>query len=190
MNLTKKYFVITYIAVLIAAIVTGIIFYHTVVGNDSTNIFSVIFGWQWIYLAVISIAVLVVASIKRNKRLAWAAGIIAASLAIVLIPARFVEFSRIYITGDGGPAGPEFACLVWDNSKINLRSGAYSDSFGLCTVMSIPSYNKFLIDRSRNADQLDATGTYYVMLGLNEMVLLGGGLLAYKKLGTKTLSSC
>jgi hypothetical protein len=189
MKLTKKHFVITYIVVLIAAIVTGTIFYHIVVGNNSTNIFSVIFGWQWIYLTVICVAVLIVAIIKSKQRLAWAAGIIAASLAIVLIPARLVESSRIYITGDGGPAGPEFACLVWDNSNLNLRSGAYSDSLGLCTVMSIPSYNKFLIDRSRYADQLDATGTYYAMLGLNEIVLLGGGLLSYKKFGTKTLSS-
>jgi hypothetical protein len=54
--------------------------------------------------------------------------------------------------------------------------------------MSIPSYNKFLIDRSRDADQLDASATYYIMLGINELIILGGGFLAYRRLATKTLS--
>ncbi|MEO6761702.1 MAG: hypothetical protein ABI220_05025, partial [Candidatus Saccharimonadales bacterium] len=114
------------------------------------------------------------------------AGIILVSLVLVLVPARLVESSRIYITGEGGPAGPEFGCLVWDNNYLNLRSGAYEGSLGLCTLMSIPSYNKFLIDRSPNADQLDASTTYYIMLAINEAILVGGSYLAYRKLTVKS----
>ncbi len=188
MERANKYFVTIYIAVLVVAIVTGIIFYNVVVGNGSTNIFSVIFGWQWIYLAVISIAVLIVAPIKRNRRLAWAGGIMAVSLALVLIPARLVESSGMYITGEGGPAGPEFACLVWNDPNITLHNGSYGNNLGLCTVLSIPSYNKFLIDRSRDADQLDATPTFYMMLAVNEIIILGGGLLARRRLTSKSVS--
>ncbi|MET1033491.1 MAG: hypothetical protein ABWX94_03250 [Candidatus Saccharimonadales bacterium] len=48
--------------------------------------------------------------------------------------------------------------------------------------MSIPSYNKFLVDRRENADQTDSSITYYAMFAVNELVLIGGGWLAYKKL--------
>lgn len=188
MSRLNKKLVAASVSIFTLAIISGIIFYKTVVGNDSTSIFSVIFGWQWIYLCITALATFFIATFTKKKKLAIASGIILVSLAILLIPARLVESSRLYITGEGGPAGPEFACLVWDNSNINLKSGAYSDSLGLCTLMSIPSYNKFLIDRSRDADQLDASATYYIMLGINELIILGGGFLAYRRLATKTLS--
>jgi hypothetical protein len=47
-----------------------------------------------------------------------------------------------------------------------------------CRTMSMPSYNKFLIDQSRDADQHDDEWTYYAMLVLNEAILLGGAYLA------------
>lgn len=188
MKFSRKSASVYFTAILLASVISGVVFYKTVVGDDSTNILSVLFGWQWIYLCISSLIALFVAIFTNRKKLIIASGIMLFSLALVLIPARFVESSRMYITGDGGPAGPEFACLIWDNSSINLRSGAYSDSLGLCTVMSIPSYNKFLIDRSRDADQFDATATYYIMLGANQLIIVSGGWLAYKKLASKTPS--
>jgi hypothetical protein len=186
MNFVKKYFIWIFSSLSVLAIISGFIFYKAIVGDDSTNIFSVIFGWQWIYLSIISIALLVFALIKKSKPLRTAALIIIVSLVTVVIPARIIEASRIYITGDGGPSGPHFACLVWDNSSVNLRSGAYEDNFGLCTLMSIPTFNKFIIDRSRNADQLDSSPTYYLMLVANETIIVGAVYLASKKLTGKT----
>ncbi|HEX8182675.1 MAG TPA: hypothetical protein VF575_03675 [Candidatus Saccharimonadales bacterium] len=184
MKLTKKGLLIAYAIIFMAAIITGIVFYNAAIGDDSTNIFSVIFGWQWLYLAIFSFIILLGAALSKRKNSYTIPGVILISLTIVFLPARLVESSHLYVTGGAGPSGPHFACLTWKNSAINLRSGAYGDNLGLCTLMSIPSYNKFLIDRSIDADSTYATATasYYTMLAINQMIILVGGWFSYRTL--------
>lgn len=188
MGLTRKSVVIAFATLLLISTLTGVIFYRTVVGANSTNILSVLFGWQWIYLSITGLIILLIALVTKRKKLVIAAGIMLVTLAIPLVSARIIESNRLYITGEGGPAGPTFACLVWDNSAAILRSGVYSDSLGLCTLMSIPSYNKFLIDRSREADQGDVSASYYLMAGIHQLVIIGGFLLATRSLVAKNIS--
>jgi carbon starvation protein CstA len=166
----------------VAAIITGVIFYQLVVGKYSgTNILSVMFGWQWLYLAAAGLTMLIVALIKKRRSLAIAALIILASLAAVFVPARIIATTGLYITGDGGPTGPRFHCLVWDRPNIGIEydSPPWNDT---CTLMSIPSYNKFLIDQRPDADQEDASPTYYAMFFVNEVSIVSGLWLANKRL--------
>lgn len=167
---------------------SGLIFYYAVVGDEryTTNVWSVLFGWQWLYLGAASAMVLVLAIIKHNWRLMRAALTIIGSLLILLLPAQFIYSNRIYITGDGGPAGPDMSCLVWHKSLI---SGAYGHHiYSLCTLMSMPSLNKFIIDWSGDAGQTDDSGTYYVTLVMNELIIIGGLALALRQLRPKTKS--
>ena len=167
----------------------GFAFYFTVVNTDSffdalvtslhstTNIFSILFGWQWVLLTAGAVTLLVQGFRKNDKACRQAALIVLASLAAVLISAQIVYSRSLYITAaEGGPAGPDFNCMVWDEMSI------YASDTPLCTVMSIPSFNKFLIDRSYTADQSDTSASYYTMFLINEAVLLGGIALAARRL--------
>jgi hypothetical protein len=188
MNFCKKHVGWVLILVNALAVVSGVVFYKKFVGEESTPLLSVIFGWQWLYFAVLSSVALVVAFISKNKRLAGVAATIIVALLVLYIPARIVESSRIYITGDGGPSGPQLACLLW-NANDSTVSAISQNSFGACTLFSIPSYNKFLIDRSPEADQLESTPTYYAMLLVNEAALLGALYYAHKKVTAKPNTS-
>jgi len=170
----------------VAAVVTGVIFYQLVVGKYSgTNILSVMFGWQWLYLAAAGLLMLIFALVKKRRPLAIAALIVLVSLAAVFVPARIVATTGIYITGDGGPTGPRFSCLVWDRPNIGVEydSAPWNDT---CTLMSIPSYNKFLIDQRQDADQEDASSTYYAMFLINEVSIISGLWLANRRLTRQT----
>lgn len=195
MKLSQKKFITLASYLTVLGLLTGFIFYFTVVNTDSffyalavslnstTNIFSVLFGWQWIFLAIGAVILLVKSLKKRNKACRQAALIVLASLAIVLVPAQIIYYKVSYITGEGGPSGPDFACLIWDNSDpylLDAQEGTLMPSS--CTFMSIPSFNKFLIDRSYAADQTDASPSYYTMLLINEAILVGGIVLAARRL--------
>lgn len=167
---------------LTAVLISGLLFYHLIVGEESTNVWSILFGWQWFYLATASIVVLVISIVKKKPQLRGVVVPIIFSLAAVLLSAQYVYSSRLYITSEGGPAGPDMNCLIWDEPFI---SGAYSNnSFTLCTLMSMPSFNKFLIDQRLFADSTDSSATYYAMLFINEVVVIGSFILGFRKAKT------
>ena len=184
MNLRATYDRVLVI-LLVLAFISGLAFYFNVVFNSdisNTNPLSVIFGWQWFYLFVASVVVLILAIARQSKQLLKASATILISLLIVFVPAQFIFSKGLYITGDGGPAGPDFNCLVWKEFSTNSLTNTYHRGIGLCSLMSIPSFNKFLIDRSQNADQTDNSASYYTMLVINEAVLVGGLILARRSM--------
>ena len=166
----------------------GLVFYFAEVGKDSTNVFSVLFGTQWLLLAIISVVLLAVACRRKSKPLLLAGAMLIASLVIVMVPAQIVLARGMYVAWQGEPDGPLFNCLLWNNQSLptGVTPGADTaqNSFGLCTIMSIPSLNKFLIDRSSNAPLSDGSLTYYLMFGFNEAILVGGIALSRRKLLT------
>jgi hypothetical protein len=171
------------LGLIVAWLVTSQMYYTKVVGSESgTNIFSVYFGWQWLCMFVTAIGLIIYSLTHRRKYLLKPALITLAGLMLVFVSARVIYQTRFYITGDGGPAGPEFSCIVWKDAKA---SGEYDETLGLrgvpCTFMSMPSYNKFLIDYRVNADQSDNSLTYYVTLLINEATVLAGIIYAYRK---------
>jgi|GEM_PF-5281802 len=166
-------------------IVSGLAFYFGIVRNPdvaSTNPLSIIFGWQWIYLFLASVIMLIFAIRKHDKRLLKGVIIIFITLFIVFVPAQFIFSNGLYITGDGGPAGPEFNCLVWNRGSTKSYTNIYNRDIGLCSLMSIPSFNKFLIDRNRDADQTDGSISYYAMLAINEALVVSGLIIARRKI--------
>jgi hypothetical protein len=178
------------IAIGISALIvlSSVFFYYGVVGpqkegiTSATNPLSIFFGWQWLYLLLASIILAIRAFRKHNRRLIKAAMIVVVSLLLVGIPAFVVWQTRYFVKGEG-PSGPEFDCLIWDRDPIPkfLPHTLYYDSKdNLCIVMSIPSFNRFLIDRKANAYHDGPRVYYYSMLLINEIVLIGGVTAARK----------
>ena len=131
---------------------------------------------------ITSMSLTIYSLIHRRKNLLKLALMTLAGLVLVFVSARVIYQTNFYITGDGGPAGPRFSCLAWKDAEA---SGEYDQTLGLrgvpCTFMSMPSYNKFLIDQRINADQSDSSLTYYVTFLINEATVLAGITYAYRK---------
>lgn len=90
------------------------------------------------------------------------------TLLVLFLGARNIEGRNAYITGDGGPSGPHFACLAW-SKEANI---AYDSFLGTvqCVYYYTPEFNKFWIDQSRDADSGDTLSSY-LSLALHFSVL-------------------
>lgn len=172
-------------------ILSSIVFYYGVVGEQKegfstpTNPLSIFFGWQWFYLLLVSIILAMCAFKKHNNRLIKAVMIVIISLLLVGVPA-FVVWETGYFSKGDRPDGPEFDCLIWKRNPVPhfLPHRLYYDSQdNLCVLMSIPSLNRFLIDRKADAYHDGPRIYYYSMLLINEVVIIGGVIISRKYYG-------
>jgi hypothetical protein len=174
MNVDIKRLLAVGIFLFVLPFFAALIFYHTVVGRDGlTNFWSIFFGWQLLFLGVTTIGICV-RLIQRKKLRQYALPLLVLVITIlfVVVPSSISSSSRRYITGDGGPAGPMFNCLLWE--ETGLYSTYDSTWRFACDAMSIPSYSKFWIDQRYRADQTDASLTYYITFAADELILLSG----------------
>lgn len=161
-------------ALLAAPLLAAWAFYSEVVARDGlTNYWSIFFGFQVFIVGAITLGVAIWLARNKQLRKHLAPLIIAVATILVVVTPSWVSIStRRYITGEGGPAGPSFNCLLW--GRVGLFS-TYDKPWELtCELMSIPSYSKFWIDQDYAADQTDASRTYYLTFAALELALLSG----------------
>lgn len=175
MSIQMKLLVVAACCLFVLPFFAALVFYHVVVEQqfETTNFWSVFFGWQVLFVGIAAlVAGYRLIQKKTIRRFAVPLVIIAASLALVIIPSWVSRSTRLYLTGEGGPAGPEMNCLMWEKTGVFSTYDATWDAS--CGLMSIPSFSKFWIDQRREADQTDASSSYYVTFAVDEYILLTG----------------
>lgn len=165
---------------LVVATCLAPIFYWQVVGDASTNFWSVFFGVQWVFLAATTLVLLIIGMLRKSQHILLVVLLLAVTLSALYLPAMLSQKTRRYITGDGGPAGPVMNCLGWEDIRIFKPYNQLWKT--TCLLASLPSYSKFWIDQRQSADQSDSSATYYVMFLSYEALLLAGSYLALKKM--------
>lgn len=140
------------------------------VGTDLLYFCDVLFGSEVIVLSIVSIIGLIYGVLK-SKHVLKASGILLAALTIIILPAAVIQHTHSYYSaGDGGPSGPEFDCLVWDNT-YKYFTFQFEAS---CTMMHLPSLNTALINPTETYELEPGVGYFLTLLVMQGMLTFVG----------------
>jgi hypothetical protein len=177
-RLTKTAIFLTSIA---GFIIISLYFLYGRIGSSGTResdtlvyYADTLFGAQVIVISLLGLAGFAYGLI-RNKRLAGACLSLLIAILFLVTPAATIQGDKSYYrAGDGGPAGAEFDCLVWDN-PFKYGSFWYEPT---CVTMHIPGLNISILN-AQESYYLEAGPFYIFTLIFSELLLLGAPYFAY-----------